>query len=157
MEMIKSKKGSLHEDDFEEYEDFVLKKECSTTTYSNEELRVKVDGKSALDQKANTSRSKHSATKQRRKSKINGRFQMLRELTPHCDQTRDKTSFLLEVIEYIQFSQEKVHKYGGTYQGWSHEPSKLMPRRNMSSTQTENSWPPYTLQQMQIGPRPILW
>ena len=35
MEMIKSAKGSLHEDDFEEDEDFVLKKECSTTTHSN--------------------------------------------------------------------------------------------------------------------------
>ena len=38
-----------------------------------EELRVKVDGKSAPDQKANTPRSKHSATEQRRRSKINDR------------------------------------------------------------------------------------
>lgn len=36
------------------------------------ELRVKVDGKSS-DQKANTPRSKHSATEQRRRSKINDR------------------------------------------------------------------------------------
>lgn len=36
------------------------------------ELRVKVDGKST-DQKANTPRSKHSATEQRRRSKINDR------------------------------------------------------------------------------------
>ena len=34
---------------------------------------------------------------------------------------------LLQVIEYIQFLQEKVHKYEGSYQGWSHEPAKLMP------------------------------
>ena len=33
----------------------------------------------------------------------------------------------LQVIEYIQFLQEKVHKYEGSYQGWSHEPAKLMP------------------------------
>ena len=36
------------------------------------ELRVKVDGKGS-DQKANTPRSKHSATEQRRRSKINDR------------------------------------------------------------------------------------
>ncbi|KAK6241005.1 hypothetical protein SCA6_006394 [Theobroma cacao] len=35
-------------------------------------------------------------------------------------------------------------------------------RRDMSSMQansiqTQNSWPPYTLQQMQVGPRPTLW
>lgn len=36
------------------------------------ELRVKVDVKSS-DQKANTPRSKHSATEQRRRSKINDR------------------------------------------------------------------------------------
>ncbi|KAK6261785.1 hypothetical protein QUC31_007601 [Theobroma cacao] len=155
MEMIKSAKGSAQDDDFEEDEDFVLKKESSTTTHSKGELRVKVDGKSAPDQKANTPRSKHSATEQRRRSKINDRpvklkssldakiypffcrFQMLRDLIPHSDQKRDKASFLLEVIEYIQFLQEKVHKYEGTYQGWSHEPSKLMPWRN-NHRPTEN-------------------
>lgn len=36
------------------------------------ELRVKVDGK-GTDQKPNTPRSKHSATEQRRRSKINDR------------------------------------------------------------------------------------
>ncbi|OMP03220.1 hypothetical protein CCACVL1_02502 [Corchorus capsularis] len=130
MEMITSAKGSAHDDDCEEDEDFVLKKESSTTTHSKGELRVKVDGKSAQDQKANTPRSKHSATEQRRRSKINDRFQMLRDLIPHSDQKRDKASFLLEVIEYIQFLQEKVHKYEGTYQGWSHETAKSMPWRN---------------------------
>ncbi|PON82983.1 Basic helix-loop-helix transcription factor [Trema orientale] len=132
MEMIKSAKGSSHEEELEEEDQFVLKKEASTattTTPQRGELRVKVDGKSS-DQKANTPRSKHSATEQRRRSKINDRFQMLRELIPHSDQKRDKASFLLEVIEYIQFLQEKVQKYEGSYQGWNNEPTKLIPWRN---------------------------
>lgn len=137
MEMIKSAKGSSQDDDFEEDEDFVLKKESSTTTHNIGELRVKVDGKSVPDQKANTPRSKHSATEQRRRSKINNRFQMLRDIIPNSDQKRDKASFLLEVIEYIQFLQERVHKYEGTYQGWSHVPSKLMPWRS-NQRPTEN-------------------
>ncbi|PPD69946.1 hypothetical protein GOBAR_DD33180 [Gossypium barbadense] len=129
MEMMKSAQYN----DFEEDEDFILKKESSTTTRSKGELRVKVDGKSAANQKANTSRSKHSATEQRRRSKINDRqqffcrFQRLRGIIPNSDQKRDKASFLLEVIEYIQFLQEKVHKHERAYQGWNHEPSKLMP------------------------------
>ncbi|XP_022769520.1 transcription factor BIM1-like [Durio zibethinus] len=130
MEIIKLAKGSAQDDDFKEDEGSVLKKESSTTTHCKGELRVKVDGKSATDQTANTPRSKHSATEQRRRSKINDRFQMLRDLIPHSDQKRDKASLLSEVIEHIQFLQEKVHKYEGTDQGWNHEPSKLMPLRN---------------------------
>ncbi|KAK8587475.1 hypothetical protein V6N13_086459 [Hibiscus sabdariffa] len=137
MEMIKSAKGSSLDDDFEEDEDFILKKESSTTTHNIGELRVKVDGKSAPDQKADTPRSKHSATEQRRRSKINNRFQMLRDIIPNSDQKRDKASFLLEVIEYIQFLQEKVNKYEGTYQGWSNGPSKLIPWRS-NQRPTEN-------------------
>ena len=34
---------------------------------------------------------------------------------------------LLQVIEYVQFLQENVQKYEGTYQGWSSEPTKLIP------------------------------
>ncbi|KDP31394.1 hypothetical protein JCGZ_11770 [Jatropha curcas] len=128
MEMIKSAKGSTQDDNLDDEEEFVLKKESSSPVHKGE-LRVKVDGKST-DQKANTPRSKHSATEQRRRSKINDRFQMLRELIPHGDQKRDKASFLLEVIEYIQFLQEKVQKYEGSYQGWNHEPAKLVPWRN---------------------------
>ncbi|XP_021909245.1 transcription factor BIM1 [Carica papaya] len=128
MEMIKSAKGSTQEEDLDDDEEFVLKKEISTTQKG--ELRVKVDGKNTGDQKPNTPRSKHSATEQRRRSKINDRFQMLRELIPHSDQKRDKASFLLEVIEYIQFLQEKVQKYEGSYQGWNHEPAKLIPWKN---------------------------
>ncbi|KAK9926176.1 hypothetical protein M0R45_023419 [Rubus argutus] len=132
MEMMKSAaKGCTQEDELDDEEEFALKKEMSTTTTTattpyNGELRVKVDVKSS-DQKANTPRSKHSATEQRRRSKINDRFQMLRELIPHNDQKRDKASFLLEVIEYIQYLQEKVTKYEGPYQGWNHDPAKLMP------------------------------
>ncbi|CAK9155969.1 unnamed protein product [Ilex paraguariensis] len=39
---------------------------------------------------------------------------------------------LYKVIQYIQFLQEKMQMYEGTYQGWSPEPSKLMPWRNTS-------------------------
>ncbi|XP_020227619.1 transcription factor BIM1 isoform X2 [Cajanus cajan] len=126
IEMMKSARDSAPDEVLENEETFFLKKEPSNT---QRELRVKVDGKST-DQKPNTPRSKHSATEQRRRSKINDRFQMLRELIPHSDQKRDKASFLLEVIEYIHFLQEKVHKYEGSFQGWSNEPEKLMPWRN---------------------------
>ncbi|OMO72224.1 hypothetical protein COLO4_27783 [Corchorus olitorius] len=86
------------------------------------------DGKNS--DKASAIRSKHSVTEQRRRSKINERFQILRDLIPNTDQKRDTASFLLEVIEYVQFLQEKVQKYEGSYQGWSSEPTKLMPWRN---------------------------
>ncbi|KAF5445342.1 hypothetical protein F2P56_034400 [Juglans regia] len=129
VDVITSAKGITLEDDLDDEEEaFVPKKEPSAvvaTTHEGE-LKVKVDGKIS-DQKANTPRSKHSATEQRRRSKINDRFQMLRELIPLSDQKRDKASFLFEVIEYIQFLQEKVEKYEGAYQGWNHEPAKLMP------------------------------
>ncbi|WOK92964.1 hypothetical protein Cni_G01656 [Canna indica] len=92
------------------------------------ELTVKLDGKSG-EQKPGTPttpRSKHSATEQRRRCKINDRFQILRDLIPHSDQKRDKASFLLEVIEYIKFLQEKVHKYE-SFPGWNQENEKLIP------------------------------
>ncbi|KAL9433376.1 hypothetical protein AB3S75_028247 [Citrus x aurantiifolia] len=126
MEMIKSAKGSTHDDDLDDEDEFILKRENSTPTTHKGDLRVKVEGKSN-DQKPNTPRSKHSATEQRRRSKINDRFQMLRDLIPHSDQKRDKASFLLEVIEYIQFLQEKVHKYEGPYVRWNPERAKLAP------------------------------
>uniref|UniRef100_A0A2P2LRP8 BHLH domain-containing protein n=1 Tax=Rhizophora mucronata TaxID=61149 RepID=A0A2P2LRP8_RHIMU len=131
MEIIKSAKGSTQDDDLDDEEEIVLKKECPSPVYkATEELRIKLDGKTS-DQKANTPRSKHSATEQRRRSKINDRFQMLRALIPHSDQKRDKASFLLEVheilvIEHVQFLQEKVKKYEGSYQGWNQEPTKLV-------------------------------
>ncbi|XP_047945559.1 transcription factor BIM2-like isoform X4 [Salvia hispanica] len=72
-------------------------------------------------------RSKHSETEQRRRSKINQRFQILRDLIPENDQKRDKASFLLEVIQYIQFLQEKLQVYEGSCQGWSLESTKCLP------------------------------
>ncbi|CAH2073572.1 unnamed protein product [Thlaspi arvense] len=128
MDMIRSAKGSSQDDDLDDEEDFLMKKESSSTSQSHRvDQRVKSDARgSGNDQKLNTPRSKHSATEQRRRSKINDRFQMLRQLIPNSDQKRDKASFLLEVIEYIQFLQEKANKYETPYQGWNHEPAKLL-------------------------------
>ncbi|KAI4340163.1 hypothetical protein MLD38_025027 [Melastoma candidum] len=123
-----TKDSSNQEDEFDDEEmEFVVKKESSPIPRA--ELRVKIDGKCS-EQKANTPRSKHSATEQRRRSKINDRFQMLRALIPRSDQKRDRASFLMEVIEYIQMLQEKVTKYEGSYPGWTCEPVKPMPLRN---------------------------
>ncbi|XP_019243747.1 PREDICTED: transcription factor BIM1 isoform X2 [Nicotiana attenuata] len=120
--MIRSAKNAQDDDDDDDDEDFVIKKEPQSHPRGN--LSVKVDGE-GNDKKPNTPRSKHSATEQRRRSKINDRFQMLRGIIPNSDQKRDKASFLLEVIEYIHFLQEKVHKYEESYQGWENEPLKL--------------------------------
>ncbi|KVH99303.1 Myc-type, basic helix-loop-helix (bHLH) domain-containing protein, partial [Cynara cardunculus var. scolymus] len=103
-------------------------------------ISVKV-GTTNPDQKPDSPRSKHSATEQRRRSKINDRhlyddvvwpkFSMLRGIIPHGDQKRDKASFLLEVIEYIQFLQEKVHKYEDSYQGWTNKPPNMTSLNNI--------------------------
>ncbi|CAK8537099.1 unnamed protein product [Lathyrus sativus] len=121
---MKAGKVNHEEDEYDE-EDFNSSKKQGTSSAPNTN---KADGK-ATD-KASVIRSKHSVTEQRRRSKINERFQILRDLIPHCNQKRDTASFLLEVIEYVQYLQEKVQKYEGSYQGWSQEPSKLMPWRN---------------------------
>ncbi|CAK9142476.1 unnamed protein product [Ilex paraguariensis] len=115
------KSVKTHQEEEEEDEEFGSKKDAPSSN-SNK------DGKSS--DKANAIRSKHSVTEQRRRSKINERFQILRDLIPHSDQKRDTASFLVEVIEYVQYLQEKVQKYEGSYQGWSSEPTKLMPWRN---------------------------
>ncbi|KAJ8512747.1 hypothetical protein OPV22_003181 [Ensete ventricosum] len=94
------------------------------------ELSAKVDGKSGEKAAMPTSpRSKHSAMEQRRRCKINDRFQILRDLIPHSDQKRDRASFLMEVIEYIKFLQEKVQKHE-LYSGWNQENAKLVPWSN---------------------------
>ncbi|KAL6995008.1 hypothetical protein U1Q18_005142 [Sarracenia purpurea var. burkii] len=129
MDMLKFAKVAHDEDDDDE-EEFVLKKESSPNFKDDLTAKVGDGGGKSNEQKPNTPRSKHSATEQRRRSKINDRFQKLRELIPHSDQKRDKASFLLEVIEYIQYLQEKVHKYEGSYQRWNQEPPNLMPWRN---------------------------
>ena len=103
MEMLKSAKSTSQDEELDDDGDFVIKKETSTAnkgimlipdnnsskfllftvlnasprykTFRNVSaggLRIKVDGNSS-DQKANTPRSKHSATEQRRRSKINDR------------------------------------------------------------------------------------
>ncbi|PVH37098.1 hypothetical protein PAHAL_6G245500 [Panicum hallii] len=102
------------------------------------ELSVRVEtkggscsGSAGTDQLPNTPRSKHSATEQRRRSKINDRFQILREILPQNDQKRDKASFLLEVIEYIRFLQEKVQKYEVSNPEWNQENAKIMPWSNI--------------------------
>ncbi|CAM0951833.1 unnamed protein product [Alopecurus aequalis] len=101
------------------------------------DIAVRVDGKggscsgSGTDQRPNTPKSKHSATEQRRRSKINDRFQILRDLLPHTDQKRDKATFLLEVIEYIRFLQEKAQKYDASFPEWNQENAKLLPWSNM--------------------------
>ncbi|XP_038894304.1 transcription factor BIM1-like [Benincasa hispida] len=130
-EILKSTANvSSMEEELDDGKAFVIKKESSPSTAYKGDLKINVGGKCS-DQKANTPRSKHSATEQRRRSKINDRFQKLRELIPRSDQKRDKASFLLEVIEYIQFLQEKVGKFESSPpQGWYHEPAKLIPCRN---------------------------
>ncbi|XVE91688.1 hypothetical protein REPUB_Repub01dG0032000 [Reevesia pubescens] len=127
---MRTGKVSQEEEEYEE-EEFGFKKQglSSNQTMSvNANNNNNKDGKNS--DKASAIRSKHSVTEQRRRSKINERFQILRDLIPNTDQKRDTASFLLEVIEYLQFLQEKVQKYEGSYQGWSSEPTKLMPWRN---------------------------
>ncbi|XP_059308663.1 transcription factor BIM2-like isoform X1 [Lycium ferocissimum] len=120
---MKSVKG--HQEEEEEEEDEIGMKKDATPSSSNTK---ETDGKN--NDKASAIRSKHSVTEQRRRSKINERFQILRDLIPNPDQKRDTASFLLEVIQYVQYLQEKVQKYEGSYQPWSSEPTKLMPWRN---------------------------
>ncbi|KVI06466.1 Myc-type, basic helix-loop-helix (bHLH) domain-containing protein [Cynara cardunculus var. scolymus] len=146
VDMLKSAKPSQENVDDNDGE-FVIKTETSS------HRKVKVEPKP--DQTPNILRSKHSATEQRRRSKINDRhvllklqlglislskpvFSMLRDIIPHGDQKRDKASFLLEVIEYIQFLQEKLHKYEDSYQGWSSEPPKTIPWNSQRPTQVPN-------------------
>ncbi|KAI3813277.1 hypothetical protein L1987_17997 [Smallanthus sonchifolius] len=121
--MVRSVKNH-HQEEEEDDEDFISR---ATDGSSHK------DGRRS-DQKASSHRSKHSETEQRRRSKINERFQILRDLIPENDQKRDRASFLLEVIQYIQFLQEKLQVYEGTYQGWSPESSKLMPWRGNCGT-----------------------
>ncbi|KAL3526636.1 hypothetical protein ACH5RR_011292 [Cinchona calisaya] len=127
--MVRAAKKSHHQQDDDEIDDEEFASTFGTPDVSSR--KMKVEGKSN-NQKVNVLRSKHSETEQRRRSKINERFQILRDLIPENDQKRDKASFLLEVIQYIQFLQEKIQMYEGPYQGWSAEPSKLMPWRSNS-------------------------
>lgn len=118
--MARSAKG--HQDEFDDDDE----EELLTANNTSSLNKVKVDEQSR-GKRVNPHRSKHSETEQRRRSKINERFQVLRDLIPQNDQKRDKASFLLEVIEYIQFLQEKLQIYEHSYEGWSQEPTKLVP------------------------------
>ncbi|WVZ92382.1 hypothetical protein U9M48_038453 [Paspalum notatum var. saurae] len=120
---------------FDDDDGLAARREVSS---SFQELSVRVEakggscsGSAGTDQLPNTPRSKHSATEQRRRSKINDRFQILREILPQNDQKRDKASFLLEVIEYIRFLQEKVQKYEVSNPEWNQENAKIMPWSNI--------------------------
>ncbi|KAJ1268964.1 hypothetical protein BS78_07G173600 [Paspalum vaginatum] len=120
---------------FDDDDGLAARREVSS---SFQELSVRVEakggscsGSAGTDQLPNTPRSKHSATEQRRRSKINDRFQILREILPQNDQKRDKASFLLEVIEYIRFLQERVQKYEVSNPEWNQENAKIMPWSNM--------------------------
>lgn len=138
--MARSAKGHQDElEDDEEEEEFLT---ANTSTSLN---KVKVDEPST-GKRVNTHRSKHSETEQRRRSKINERFQVLRDLIPQNDQKRDKASFLLEVIEYIQFLQEKLQIYEQSYEGWSQEPTKLIPWRNHHGPAENPTDPSQTIQ-----------
>ncbi|XP_051115349.1 transcription factor BIM1-like isoform X2 [Andrographis paniculata] len=131
MDMIISAAKSEQEEDDEDddHEDrLIIKKELSPHLTGNN-MSVKIESRT-IDQKPSTPRSKHSATEQRRRSKINDRFQKLREIIPNSDQKRDKASFLLEVIDYIHFLQEKVNRYESPYSPWSHESSKVSQLKN---------------------------
>ncbi|KAG9153662.1 hypothetical protein Leryth_008583 [Lithospermum erythrorhizon] len=118
---MKSAKGNNHNQE-EEHEDGTPCNSSPTNHNNTKEVKN--------NDKANAIRSKHSVTEQKRRSKINERFQILRDLIPNSDQKRDTASFLSEVIQYVQFLQEKVQKYEGSGQAWSSEPTKLMPWRN---------------------------
>ncbi|KAL4639856.1 hypothetical protein ACB092_03G249000 [Castanea dentata] len=132
---MRTEKGNHQEDEEYEDEDFSSKKDATSSTpnnnNNNNNSTTTNNNKDAKNNdKASAIRSKHSVTEQRRRSKINERFQILRDLIPNSDQKRDTASFLLEVIEYVQYLQERVQKHEGSYQGWSSEPTKLMPWRN---------------------------
>ncbi|KAJ6794857.1 transcription factor BIM2-like isoform X1 [Iris pallida] len=107
MEMASRSSRGFHEDVQEDEDNFGRR----DSSFQKVDLTVKVDGKNSDQKQPSTPRSKHSATEQRRRSKINDRFQILRDLIPHSDQKRDKATFLLEVIEHVRFLQEKVQKY----------------------------------------------
>lgn len=118
----------LHQEDDDDdvYEDLFARNGSSSSRTGE---TVKVEGKGS-EQKSNTHRSKHSETEQRRRGKINERFQSLRDVIPQKDPKKDKASILLEAIEYVQFLQGKLRMYEGSCQGWVQEPAKLTPWRN---------------------------
>ncbi|KAF8074246.1 hypothetical protein N665_1117s0002 [Sinapis alba] len=125
---MRTGKSNQEEDDYGGEEDFSSKREGPSSNINSNSAAASRDAKE--NDKASAIRSKHSVTEQRRRSKINERFQILREIIPNSEQKRDTASFLLEVIDYVQYLQEKVQKYEGSYTRWTQEPTKLTPWRN---------------------------
>ncbi|CAA6670095.1 unnamed protein product [Spirodela intermedia] len=121
---------------FAEGEDDIFVKE----EFNHKERTVNVDVGNTSDnnneQQPSTPRSKHSATEQRRRTKINERFRTLKDLIPPNDQKRDKASLLLEVIEYIRFLQEKVQTYESSCPARTQDGAKLTPWRARQDSAT---------------------
>ncbi|TVU28340.1 hypothetical protein EJB05_19855 [Eragrostis curvula] len=87
---------------------------------------------SSADQGPSTPRSKHSATEQRRRTKINDRKARLKYYGNYCltvirRGTKHLSFSRRDVIEYIKFLQEKVQRYESTNPERNHEDSKSMP------------------------------
>ncbi|KAL2329768.1 hypothetical protein Fmac_017349 [Flemingia macrophylla] len=165
--MARSAKGHRDQFDDDDEEQELL----TANTSSSLNNKVKVD-ESSTGKRANPHRSKHSETEQRRRSKINERqafffkgfffivvfacrFQVLRDLIPQNDQKRDKASFLLEVIEYIQFLQEKLQIYEQSYEGWNQEPTKLVPWRNHHGPAENTADPSQAIQNGSVNVKTI--
>ncbi|XP_010521479.1 PREDICTED: transcription factor BIM2-like [Tarenaya hassleriana] len=91
-------KGNLDEEEYgdDEFGPNRHGPSSNTTVHSNNNS-IAAANKDAKNSDKAAIRSKHSVTEQRRRSKINERFQILRELIPHSDQKRDTASFLVEV------------------------------------------------------------
>nr|AFK40942.1 unknown [Lotus japonicus] len=121
--MARSAKG--HQDELDDDNDEDLFTENTSSSLNKEKVDEPTKGK-----RMNPHRSKHSETEQRRRIKINERFQVLKDLIPQNYQKRDKASLLLEVIQYVQFLQEKLQIYEQSHEGWNQEPTKLIPWRN---------------------------
>ncbi|KAE9605017.1 putative transcription factor bHLH family [Lupinus albus] len=135
-----ARSGIEYQEELEEDEE-----EEHFTVNNSSPHKVKVDEPN-MGKRVNPHRSKHSETEQRRRCKINERFQVLRDLIPQNDQKRDKASFLLEVIQYIHFLQEKLQIYEQSYEGWNQEPMKLIPWRNHNRPTENNTDPSQAIQ-----------
>ncbi|KAB2084261.1 hypothetical protein ES319_A05G323200v1 [Gossypium barbadense] len=93
---MRTGKQSQEEEEYED-EEFGSKKQGSSSNQIMSGNAINNSNKGGKNSdKANAIRSKHSVTEQRRRSKINERFQVLRDIIPNTDQKRDTASFLLE-------------------------------------------------------------
>eukprot|EP00850_Spirogloea_muscicola_P008604 SM000046S16385 [mRNA] locus=s46:315411:318400:+ [translate_table: standard] len=67
----------------------------------------------AFEDSSASPRTQHSKTEQRRRNRINERFQVLQDLVPRraTSGKRDKASFLLEVIDHVRWLHAKMEWY----------------------------------------------